>query len=337
MFTPTSRAYTTEQQARPSSPRYKIMGSILFASLIVVSLFPVGAAENNAEMHNAVTDNNSPAVRVSPDNATNGNVILLEIDTRRINQPIFGIQAKFHEKRITLDVHPSKANGFYFGLIGIPYHAAPGTIAVKLEWTNPQGYDSKIISFDVNSAKYKSEKLNVDSKMINPNQNDRERARREITEVKRVYLFSNSIRLWHSPFQLPVESKLTSLFGARRLYNGKFKGYHSGVDFRANEDTPVHAPNAGIVRFAKNLYYAGNHVIVDHGLGLFTNYSHLSEIRVSPGQNIEKGQLIGYAGSTGRVNGPHLHWGAKVHGVSVDPLQLLEVLTALLPVTPESY
>ena len=136
-------------------------------------------------------------------------------------------------------------------------------------------------------------------------------------------------------FQRPVEGKVTSAFGTRRLFNGKFKSYHSGVDFRGNKDTPVHAANDGIVRLAKNLYFSGNHVIVDHGLGLFTNYSHLSQIRVKPGQRIEKGQILGFAGSTGRVNGPHLHWGAKVNGTSVDPLQLLTVLTSLLREPPK--
>jgi murein DD-endopeptidase MepM/ murein hydrolase activator NlpD len=152
----------------------------------------------------------------------------------------------------------------------------------------------------------------------------------ERNEVKNAYLFSSSDRHWPGLFILPVEGKVTSSFGTRRLFNGKLRSFHTGVDFRANEDTTIHAANAGIVRLAKNLFFSGNHVIIDHGLGVFTNYSHLSEIHVNVGDRVEKGQIIGKAGATGRVNGPHLHWGAKVNGTSVDPLQLLNVLTSLL-------
>lgn len=330
------KAYTIGQHRPSFSFNQKIVRPFLFAALIAAGISSMGAAENFFETHPNVTTDNYLSVTLSPNPVTNGKVVLLEVHTRSINQPIFGIQAKFHDKRIPLAMHPSNVNGIYFGLIGIPYHFSPGSTAVKLEWTNPHGYHSKIIPFNVNSAKYRSEKLKVDPQMINPSQDDRVRAKRELHEVKRIYLISSAVRLWHSPFQLPVETKVTSPFGARRLYNRKFKSFHSGVDFRANSNTPVHAVNTGIVRLAKHLYYSGNHVIVDHGLGLFTNYSHLSKIHVSPGQRIEKGELIGYAGETGRVNGPHLHWGAKVHGVSVDPLQLLEVLTSLMPVPPEN-
>ena len=280
------------------------------------------------------TDNNSPWVELSPNPATNGNVVLLEIDTRSLDQPVFGLQIKFQEKIITLASHPSKAKGFFFGLMGIPYHIAPGATAFKLEWTNRYGYHSKNVRFTVNRGKYRSEKLKVDNRMVNPSKNDRQRSQQERNDVKKAYFISSSDRLWPGMFQLPVEGKVTSPYGTRRLFNGKVKSYHSGVDFRADEDTPVHAANTGIVKLAKNLFYSGNHVIVDHGLGLFTNYSHLSEIHVIVGQRVEKGQIIGYAGSTGRVNGPHLHWGAKVNGTSVDPLQLLKVLTSLLQENP---
>ena len=300
---------------------------------MTAAIFDPGAMADTVETQHVATDNNSPRVELSPNPATNGNVVLLEIDTRSLDQPVFGLQIKFHEKIIALASHPTKAKGVYFGLLGIPYHITPASSAFKLEWTNPYGYHSKIISFTVKRGKYRSEKLKVANRMINPSKDDRQRSRQERNEVKKAYLISSSDRLWPDMFQLPVEGKVTSPFGTRRLFNGKLKSYHSGVDFRANEDTPVHAANAGIVKLAKNLFYSGNHVIVDHGLGLFTNYSHLSKIHVHSGQRVEKGQVIGYAGSTGRVNGPHLHWGAKVNGTSVDPLQLLKVLTSLLQVT----
>ncbi len=330
MFKSLKKAHATKQYPPISSLNHTLLITILFATLLAAGIFGPGAVAETVETQQNPRDNNSPRVELSPNPATNGNVVLLEIDIRNLDQPVFGLQIKFHEKIITLGSHPSKAKDVYFGLMGISYHITPGSTAFKLEWTNRYGYHSKIIRFTVNPGKYRSEKLKVETRMVNPTKDNRQRARQELNEVKKVYLISSSDRLWPGMFQLPVEGKVTSPFGTRRLFNGKFKSFHSGADFRANTDTPVHAANAGIVRLAKNLYYAGNHVIVDHGLGLFTNYSHLSEIHVIAGQRVEKGQVIGYAGSTGRVNGPHLHWGTKVNGTSVDPLQFLKVITSLL-------
>jgi murein DD-endopeptidase MepM/ murein hydrolase activator NlpD len=330
VFKSLKKTHATKQYPPISSLNHTILKTLLFATFLAAGIFGPGAVADTVETQQDPRDNNSPRVELSPNPAANGNAVLLEIDTRSLDQPVFGLQIKFHEKIITLASHPSKARGVYFGLMGIPYHITPGSTAFKLEWTNRYGYHSNIIRFTVNRGKYRSEKLTVDNSKVSPTKEDSQRVRQEINEVKKVYLISSSERLWPGMFQLPVEGKVTSPFGTRRLFNGKFKSFHSGVDFRGNENTPVHAANAGIVRLAKNLFLAGNHVIVDHGLGLFTNYSHLSEIHVRPGQRIEKGQVIGYAGSTGRVNGPHLHWGAKVNGTSVDPLQLLKVLTSLL-------
>jgi murein DD-endopeptidase MepM/ murein hydrolase activator NlpD len=332
-----SKEHTNAYQSRPLRLTSKVRSTILSAGLVTFCIFGFGWLENTSGTQTGLPAANSPLVTVSPQTANNGRVILLEIDTRDIAQPIFGIQAKFGEKRIAIAPHPSKTDGIYFGLIGIPHRTRPGTIAVNLEWTNRFGYSSKTIRFTVETAKYKSERLKVNRRMVNPSPADRQRASRETREVKKVYLISNTSRLWNLPFRLPVDGKVTSPYGAVRLYNRKLKRVHYGVDFRAKAGTPVHAANTGIVRLARNLYFAGKHVIVDHGLGLFTSYSHLSEILVSADQRVEKGQIIGYAGATGRVNGPHLHWGAKVSGTSVDPLQLLEVLGALLPAAAESY
>jgi murein DD-endopeptidase MepM/ murein hydrolase activator NlpD len=313
-----------------ASLNHTFLKTISFATFLTAIITGPGAMAGTVETPHLAADNNFPRVEVSPNSAINGNRVLSKIDTRSLDRPVFGLQIKYKHKIITLAPHPSEAKGVYFGLMGIPYHTKPGPTAFKLEWTNPYGYHSKMVRFTIHPGKYRSEKLTVASRMVNPSNDDRQRARQERSEVKNAYLFSSSDRLWPGMFGLPVEGKVTSPFGNRRLFNGKLRSFHSGVDFRANEDTPVRAANSGIVRLAKILFYSGNHVIIDHGLGVFTNYSHLSEIHVIAGQRVEKGQILGKAGATGRVNGPHLHWGAKVNGTSVDPLQLLKVLTSLL-------
>jgi hypothetical protein len=304
---------------------------IYLSILITASIIALCLTKHSVALSQSSTGEISPVVNGLLNPVKNGNVILLEINTRKIDQPIFGIQARFQEQMIQISEHPSMAKGFYFGLIAIPFHRSPGPISVKLEWTNRKGYHSQIIMSRVIAGKYKSEKFKVNPQMINPSAADSERAQRERKEVRDIITISNPWPLWDSAFQLPVNSSVTSPFGAKRLLNGKVKRFHSGADFRANTRTPVRATNAGIVKLAKNLYFSGNHVIVDHGLGLFTSYSHMSKISVLVGQKVEKGQSIGFAGATGRVNGPHLHWGAKVNGINVDPLQLIEALGTLFP------
>ncbi len=267
---------------------------------------------------------------VSPNPVINGNCVLLEVDTRSLKDSVVGIQAKFRGDIIPVFEHPAKAGGIYIGLIGISYYSDPGVENIKLEWTNRGGYHNMPVQIEIISGKFKKERLKVPKQKVTPSAEDRRRISYERKELKAIYSTGHPTRLWRTDFQRPADSKITSPFGTRRLLNGKMKSYHSGVDFRAPVGTPVHAANAGIVRFAKELFYSGNHLIVDHGMGMFTGYSHLSKFSVTPEQYVSKGQVIGLAGSTGRSNGPHLHWGAKINGITVNPLQLIEILQPLL-------
>jgi murein DD-endopeptidase MepM/ murein hydrolase activator NlpD len=171
----------------------------------------------------------------------------------------------------------------------------------------------------------------VDSSRVNPNKKNIERAQKEARKIKRIYAEGRVERLWQSDFQLPMSSEITSPFGNKRVFNGQLKSFHNGIDFRARTPSPVFAANSGIVKLAENLFYSGKAVVIDHGTGIFTIYAHLSRIDVTPGRHIEKGQRLGLTGATGRVSGPHLHWGVKVNGVAVNPMQLIEILSPLLP------
>ncbi len=215
------------------------------------------------------------------------------------------------------------------GLIAIPYHSKPGTETIGLGWRDGKGHRELTVSLKILSRRFKSEKLQVTPSRVTPAPKDVERIKREGKEVRAVYAASRPRRLWNEPFRRPLKGLVTSPYGTRRLLNGKLKSYHGGVDFRAATGTPIYAANTGIVGLAKNLFYSGNIVILDHGSGLFTTYAHLSRIDVTPGQLVEKGQAIGLAGATGRVSGPHLHWGVKVNGVNVNPLHTLETLNSL--------
>ena len=113
------------------------------------------------------------------------------------------------------------------------------------------------------------------------------------------------------------------------MLNGSPRGRHQGADFRAASGTPVVAPNAGRVVLAEDLYFSGNTIVLDHGLGMFSLLAHLSRIDVTAGQDVARGALLGISGATGRVTGPHLHWALRLSEFSVDPLSVVAALSDL--------
>lgn len=303
----------------------KIVPPVLagFLAIAVWSGIPAFAATLDAE------DGVVLGLRLIPEAAAVGDVAVMEIAIRHPEQPVSGIQLRFHDTPIPLFEHPRKGRDVLIGLIAVPYHSKPGTETIGLEWIDRKGRRGLTVSLKILSRRFKSEKLHVTPSRVTPASEDVERIKREGEEVRAVYAASRPQRLWNEPFQRPLNGLVTSPYGTRRLLNGKLKSYHGGVDFRAAIGTPVYAANTGSVGLAKNLFYSGNIVILDHGGGLFTTYAHLSRIDVTPGRLVEKGQVIGLAGATGRVSGPHLHWGVKVNGVNVNPLHMLQTLNSL--------
>lgn len=184
--------------------------------------------------------------------------------------------------------------------------------------------DSNInITVEVIEKTFPFEELKVDRKRVNLNKKDLKRVIREREILKDAYSHKSHFFKLMNNFKLPLNSKVTSDYGKRRLYNKERKGQHLGIDFRAKVGKEIPAANEGIVVLAQDLFYTGNTVILYHGLGIFTVYGHLSKINVQKNQKITKDQIIGLAGMTGRVTGPHLHWGVKVNGQWVNGKDLL--------------
>jgi murein DD-endopeptidase MepM/ murein hydrolase activator NlpD len=171
---------------------------------------------------------------------------------------------------------------------------------------------------------FPEERLAVAPQYVEPPAEVQERLARERATLAGVYGTRRSVAPADRPFAAPVAGEATSPFGTRRTFNGEPRDPHSGLDLRAPAGTPVHAAGPGIVTLARDLYYSGRTVIVDHGGGLFTVYAHLSEMRVREGDAAATGDLLGLSGASGRVTGPHLHWGAKVGDVAFDPTALLD-------------
>jgi murein DD-endopeptidase MepM/ murein hydrolase activator NlpD len=181
----------------------------------------------------------------------------------------------------------------------------------------------KIATFSIKEKKFPFEKLNVDKKKVYYSPKDLRRILKEKEELKGIYDRSAKTPLFHLPFKLPLRSRVTSIYGTKRLFNKNKKSQHLGTDYRARIGQPIRSSNSGKVVLSKNLFFSGKTVIVDHGMGIFTLYGHLSKMFSKKGENIPKSGLIGAAGMTGRVTGPHLHWGVKVNGNWVDGKSLI--------------
>lgn len=171
---------------------------------------------------------------------------------------------------------------------------------------------------------YPTQEVKVEQKYVTPPKADEERAEKEARILARLYA-ERSPKLFKGAFISPIPGALSSRFGERRIFNGVPKSPHGGADLRAKQGVPVKAAAGGRVVLAEDLFYSGNTVILDHGLGLFTIYAHLSRVDVKQGQLVSRGKRLGLVGATGRVSGPHLHWGAKLLGARVDPFSLVDL------------
>ncbi len=186
------------------------------------------------------------------------------------------------------------------------------------------GEAREVAAFKVESFRFKEEQLKVDSRKVSLSPKDADRAAREQKLLNELYKQSAPTPYFSAPFQVPLKSAITSVYGIRRVYNKQHKGQHLGTDFRAAVGVPVPASNRGRVMFAGDLFFTGGTVIIDHGMDIFSVYGHLSEVKVQAGQIVSSGDLVGLSGNTGRSSGPHLHWGIKIHGHYVDGFSLIE-------------
>lgn len=184
--------------------------------------------------------------------------------------------------------------------------------------------DAHVLTVKVKAFPYKEEKLNVAKGKVVLSEQDQARVAKEWQMTQKLYKNSEKESLITDSFKVPLKSFITSHYGKRRIFNNLKRTQHLGNDFRAKVGVPIPVSNRGKVVYAGNLFYTGNVVIVDHGMGIFTLYAHLSKIDVKEGDMIHQNQIVGLSGKTGRVSGPHLHWGVKAHGFNIDGFSLVE-------------
>lgn len=212
-------------------------------------------------------------------------------------------------------------------LVGIDLDVHPGRYAVSVT----SGAARAVHELVVEKRAFPTRRLKVDEAFVTPPPAEQARIEREAALLAATWKAASPERLWSGPFVRPVAEPANSAFGTRSIFNGQPRNAHGGADFLSPAGTPVHSPNAGRVVVARPLYFSGNTVIVDHGLGLFSMLAHLSAIDVREGERLNAGHVVGKVGATGRVTGPHLHWTVRAANARVDPLSLLAVLGAATP------
>jgi murein DD-endopeptidase MepM/ murein hydrolase activator NlpD len=209
-------------------------------------------------------------------------------------------------------------------LVGIDLDVKPGTYPVTVDAGSPAQH--AVYGLVVAHRTFRTRRLTVDEAFVTPPASEQERIAREARLLDSVWTAPAGERRWTGPFVRPVPQPANSAFGTRSVFNGKPRSAHGGADFLSPSGTPVHAPNTGRVVIARELYFSGNTVVLDHGLGVFSMLAHLSAIDVHEGDLVDAGQVVGRVGATGRVTGPHLHWAVRAGGARVDPLSLLALL-----------
>jgi hypothetical protein len=213
------------------------------------------------------------------------------------------------------------------GLLGVDLEKPTGPYTVKVKARTADGANvSCAAQVVVTDGKFAVERLQVGKQFAEPSPEQLQRAKEEQQRLRGLFDATTPERLWQGRFRLPLDrSKNARNFGKRRIINGQPGSPHTGVDFPTAEGTPVHAAQAGRVVLAEELFFSGNTVVLDHGLGVYSLYGHLLSIGVKAGQIIGVGTILGKVGATGRVTGTHLHWGLTVNTAKVDPLTILRL------------
>ena len=185
-------------------------------------------------------------------------------------------------------------------------------------------FNDNLKIFNIKKKKYKIERINgLPKKKVEPSKEDFKRIIKDKEKISLSKKVGEKKKLFDKKFILPVNGRLSGVFGSQRILNSKPRRPHYGIDIAQKKGAPVIAPSSGKVKLVDyGMFFTGNTIVVDHGLGLMSIFAHLEDIFVEEGQKIKIGEKIGSVGMTGRATGPHLHWGIYLEKKPVDPLAL---------------
>jgi len=226
---------------------------------------------------------------------------------------------KFAKPDVTFDGEPVLVQEYalrWRAVLGIPLDTKPGEVTLLVNQVK--------VRVPIAEHAYAEQRLTVTNQShVTPDQEQLDRIGKERTIIDGALNNFRDIQLERIALAAPVNGPHSSSFGKRRFFNDQPRAPHKGMDIAAASGTPIKAPLDGIVTATGDYFFNGNTVIVDHGQGYVTMYCHLSEIAVEDGQLLAQGDVLGAVGATGRVTGPHLHFGTYLNGTAVDPAILI--------------
>ncbi len=275
---------------------------LITRELIVVLFLLVGIEATASE----------PSVLISPKKIVPGGLMVVTVKNAAGT-----VEGSFRGKQL----HFNPARNATKAVTGIDLNVEPGTYPLLLTLNGNEVTRDIVVA----KKKYPVQRLTLPENMVILSPENEARAERDQRKMAAIWPV-DSLRVWSGSFVDPLPGRpVGTPFGVRRIINKIPKSPHSGVDITADEGDPVKAPNDGVVILVDDQFYSGNSVVLDHGQGIYTMFFHLSEINVKYGQAVRKGEVIALVGSTGRATGAHLHWGVRVQGAKVDPLELIRL------------
>lgn len=291
------------------------------------------AAQSNAAPPETIACSRGLELTLSTSEPAQGDIVVLAVK----GEPRTDLSGSWSGERL----HFWKSgpdDGTHFTLLAVDLLTSPGsyTLAVDARLSSGEsvGCSTKLA---VRDGGFPVQRLTVDNRYVELSSEDLSRARGETNRLLRIFRTTTPEPLWEGSFRLPLDdAEASGSFGKRRILNDQPRSPHSGEDFSASSGTPVHAPQRGRVALAGDLFFTGNTVVLDHGLGLYTFYAHLESMAVEADAMVAPGELLGRVGETGRVTGPHLHWAARLNDKRVDPLDLLAIPPAVEPASTGS-
>lgn len=251
-------------------------------------------------------------VELVPEEVIPGDVFLLMVKGERPSAKV-----EFSDREI--DFYPV-SDGRFLSLVPVDINTPPKKYGITIK----QGSDEKTVSVHVKAHKFKTIKLTLPEGKVTLSPENQKRAADEAVLLKTIWP-QNTPKKWNGQFTPPTGTEVSTVFGVKRIMNEKKTSVHRGMDFRGKKGAPVMAINGGTVVLTDDLFFGGNTLIVDHGMGLYSIYMHLSKFNTKRDEQVKAEQVIGFIGSTGRATGPHLHMSVKLNGVSVNPESLFEL------------
>jgi murein DD-endopeptidase MepM/ murein hydrolase activator NlpD len=280
---------------------------LLVAAALLAVVLPLGATVEDALV---VTQH---ARALAP-----GEVVALTVEAPAA---VTAVETAWRERPV---VFVRRSETAWHALIGIDVEEVPGPRSLRVVARRAGGPDlTAVHAFMVEAKTWRTRRLKVARRFVTPPDSALPRIREETALLNALFSVARPQRSWSGGFVRPVDGVAVSGFGVRSVLNGQPRGPHNGADFAAGTGTPIYAPAAAVVAYAREFYYSGNTVILDHGFGLYSTMAHLSAFDVQEGARVDRGALLGKVGATGRVTGPHLHWAVRLLGARIDPESLL--------------